>query len=935
MRSLSFRGHGQRTGYNPIKYPSFVNRIEEETDRTLRAMKEAHKGEMQIRQDYLQGLRYKEQQEAYNRRDNFDLARGFDRAYRATEEKQLELERQQLNVRYQTEIEKTDQLNKIKELIPKTLMAGAKAYGVRSEQLSNEGKRLALKHALTPEVINTIAYLKANEGSTDLAINKTRRNLENTYGVEVVNQLMDVSGARLHGMMIGAATNYGKHHLPGRYAELAANHKLSNGLTLDNIIASGNISGSDFESGRKEIEGIIANELLYDPNNPDKGGYSETFVAQHIAPFLYKESDKRRTIVDQNDRTAYGEQAKTNEKQLLKNAVFDKGGLETSQPLGERVMNWIERQAGGNPVYYGEFRKKAATYLTEMAASGEMTYEEWEAIKEGKVNVGGKEVLIGEQWKKDWEVVETAFSARIDAEAEALKNREQRIINEEYINIETIRQQMPDKRFSFNELDLHKKVLISKGIDITKVEYLKTYENLLPGRMNAAFTESFLQSAYDSGNLNPQILSDPRLDGVVAKDWEKFVPILSDPTVKNELKAVGQKVKERMNNLVASGELGSDTTTMVGRAEEVLRKNILQAIQRGEYDTPAAAAIGESIKLKEMIKNDEGDFKIDEDPNSTTFGKHLILNNPKLGRGSYYVRHIKNNKAFISTPGVFAEADLKAIQDTNINGIPDFIKTINRQYPKRDPYEIMNEILRSNNLKEIEPMGISKMYRYVHPRFKQYLCNKPSMAKTCNAMFKTTKLMNPDYDPFRPMLDAIKDKAAVNADEQYGGFDAYTSKDVNGMSNGTEVFGKPLTEMIAGEVLNNQNLGRILSAGPFSIDQQDLRSMIERGYVGLEEKFDENTQRRIAQLIIWEKSGKFLVNTSEKGIDVRTVIPGLGQNWVTLKGPGGHLSEDEEVDIAQKLELVKQNLEEMGGFDPLLLRDDVQDLMYHKLAGAS
>ena len=104
MRSLSFRGHGQRTGYNPIKYPSFVNRIEEETDRTLRAMKEAHKGEMQIRQDYLQGLRYKEQQEAYNRRDNFDLARGFDRAYRATEEKQLELERQQLNVRYQTEI---------------------------------------------------------------------------------------------------------------------------------------------------------------------------------------------------------------------------------------------------------------------------------------------------------------------------------------------------------------------------------------------------------------------------------------------------------------------------------------------------------------------------------------------------------------------------------------------------------------------------------------------------------------------------------------------------------------------------------------------------------------------------------------------------------------------------------------------------------------
>ena len=447
--------------------------------------------------------------------------------------------------------------------------------------------------------------------------------------------------------------------------------------------------------------------------------------------------------------------------------------------------------------------------------------------------------------------------------------------------------------------------------------------------MNAAFTESFLQSAYDSGNLNPQILSDPRLDGVVAKDWEKFVPILSDPTVKGELVTIGQRVKRMMNQMLPTAELEGDTNSLITRAKEILRKRILQGIKSGQYDTPAEAALAESIKLSKTIADKDDDFRVDAN------GKPVILKNPKLGRGSQYVRHIKNNKAFISTPGVFEEADLKAIQDTNINGIPDFIKTINTQYPKRDPYEIMNEILRSNNLKEIEPMGISKMYRYVHPKFKQYICNKPTMAKTCRASFKTTKLMNPDYDPFRPMLDAIKDKAAVNADEQYGGFDAYTSKDVNGMSNGTEVFGKPLTEMIAGEVLNNQNLGRILSAGPFSIDQQDLRSMIERGYVGLEEKFDENTQRRIAQLIIWEKSGKFLVNTSEKGIDVRTVIPGLGQNWVTLKGPGGHLSEDEEVDIAQKLELIKQNLEEMGGFDPLLLRDDVQDLMYHKLAGAS
>ena len=592
-------------------------------------------------------------------------------------------------------------------------------------------------------------------------------------------------------------------------------------------------------------------------------------------------------------------------------------------------MNWIERQAGGNPVYYGEFRKKAATHLTEMAASGEMTYEEWEAIKEGKVNVGGKEVLIGEQWKKDWEVVENAFSARIDAEHQALLDREERIKKKRHIELEELRQTLPGKRFSFNELELHKKVLINDGIDPTKVEYLKTYESLLPESVNAKDTESYLKNAYNAGVLNPMIMLDPRLDGTVVKQWEKFIPILGDETVKSSIQDIGQVVKEEMNQLVAVGEQGYNSSAMVTRAEEILRKNILQGLQRGEYDTAAEAAKEESKLLVEKIKNKQGEFRVNADQ------EFVVLKNPKLGRGSYYVRHIKNNKAFISTPGVFADADLKAIQDTNINGVPDFIKTINTQYPKRDPYEIMNEILSANNLKEIEPMGLSKSYRYVHPKFKQYLCNKPSMAKTCSALNKTTKITNPDYDPFLPMLDAIKDKGAVNADEQYSGFDAYTSKDVNGMSTGTEVFGKSLTDMSAGEVLNNQGLGRVLAAGPYSIDQQDLRSMIEKGYIGLDQKFDENTQRTIAQLMLWDKAGKFFVDSSSKGIDTRTILPGLGQEWVQIAGPGGHISEDEEVAISQKLELVKQNLEKVGGFNLLQLRDEVQESMYHKLAGAS
>jgi hypothetical protein len=935
MRSLSFRGHGQRTGYNPIKYPSFVNRIEEETNRTLRAMKDAHQGEMQIRQDYLQGLRYKEQQEASNRRENFNLAQNFNKAYRATEQKQLDLEQRELNLRYQVEAHNESNLNKIKELIPKTLMQGVGIYGKRQEALRKEGIDLAVRYGVTRESAQAIANINAHTSSLELGSNKIIQNLENQVGPEVLNQFLDLSGARLHGFQVGAITNWAKYNAKTDIARLAEK-RFDGKKSLKDLLSENEINSPDVEVVIGKIrQELYGSGIVKDESNPKSGGYDSTFVSLHAHPYIEKHLDEYRVRANQQGLTTWQQKKGDKSKQLLANAISEKGGLETGQPIGERVMQSIRNAAGGNPNLMGIERRKHASYIAEMVKNGQITYEEWEEIKAHKLIVGGKEVLLGEQWKEDWEVIENAFTERIFAQEKKLKDTQKEKIAKHYVQFESYRQSTPDGNFSFNELELIKDVMADDGVvDIEEIEYIKSWQSLLPGRLNATKTQNFLQSTYDSGQLSPAVLLDPRLDGVTVKQWEKFAPILGDPTVKNELKAVGQKVKERMNNLVASGELGSDTTTMVGRAEEVLRKNILQAVQRGEYDTPAEAAIGESIKLKEMIKNDDGDFKIDEDPNSTTFGKYLILQNTKLGRGNHYVRHIKNNKAFISTPGVFAEADLKAIQDTNINGIPDFIKTINRQYPKRDPYEIMNEILRSNNLKEIEPMGISKSYRYVHPRFKQLICNKPSMAKTCNAMFKTTKLMNPDYDPFLPMLDAIKDKGAVNTDEQYGGFDAYKEKDSSWLT-GTEKFKKPLTEMLAGEVLNNQGLGRILSAGPYSIDQQDLRSMIEKGYVGLDEKFDENTQRRIAQLMLWERSGKFLVNTSEKGVDARTIIPGIGQEWVQIAGPGGHISEDEEVDIAQKLELVKQNLEKMGGFNLLLLRDEVQERMYHKLAGAS
>ena len=108
---------------------------------------------------------------------------------------------------------------------------------------------------------------------------------------------------------------------------------------------------------------------------------------------------------------------------------------------------------------------------------------------------------------------------------------------------------------------------------------------------------------------------------------------------------------------------------------------------------------------------------------------------------------------------------------------------------------------------------------------------------------------------------------------------------------------------------------RILQVGPYSIDSQDLNSMIEKGYVGMEEVFDESVQKRIAQIMLLQKTGKFLVQDGN-------VIPGVGQEWVQYKGPDEVMSAQEEIEISKKLVILKENLKNKN-INLLLLRDEV------------
>ena len=903
MKSLSFRGHGQRKGFNPIKYPTFVNQIERETQRTLRGMQRVHDSEMQIRRDYLQGLKEKNYKELENKRGNFELAAKHAKAVKQSLDNDLKLEHENLKLKYQAELARQEPINKLKELIPKTFKLGLQAYKDQTEELNNVGKTLESRvPGLLEQAKN--AGIKQLLDDSEKKLNATLlQNLEGKVSPEILEQLRNLSGRKLYGFKVGLAHRIGTTTYQHEYHK-AMHVAGQDGLTpFDKYLKGDKVNFKEYNAHATNFESQFMGRY---------GAYLPVeFIREHAGANINAFNEEQRELVREKDRGAYETNQYNNQQSSFESDINFQGGLKGDQPLGNRVMDWININAGGDPIKKGQLRHKAVGFLAKMALDGRLGQDHLDAILDGQVEVAGKLVSIRSQWGKDFKPVQDALNKRAKLGMKASEERKEGFKAQNYLELEQVRRSKPDGRLSPSEIQEARKFLVDNGIDPNTVDHIKTYEALSDAQINKDYTEASFMDLYTQGNLTAAHLTELRYNGQVRKEWEKYIPILNDQFVKDTVKSIGQKIVTEGSKIVAPEDQSYEQKTMVALAEETLRKRILYGIRSRQYDTPAQAASAESKILALEIENGDGNWKKD--------GKKWLYmgKEPEVGKGSKYIRSIKKNKAFISIPGVFEDEDLAAIQNTNRDGIPPFIKSINSQYPNRHPYQIMNEILRANGKDVIKPMGVGKSYDYVSPQFLQWLTTKPSMAKTVRALTRTTELMNPEFNAMDPALNLIKDKAIVSYDEENGGHDAYT---IDGKTvTATETFGKPFSEQPAAEVLNNMTKSRILKVGPYSIDSQDLNSMIEKGYVGMEEVFDESVQKRIAQIMLLQKTGKFLV---EDGINVRTVIPGVGQEWVQVKGPDQVMSAQEEIEIAKKLEILKENLKNKN-INLLLLRDEV------------
>ena len=323
---------------------------------------------------------------------------------------------------------------------------------------------------------------------------------------------------------------------------------------------------------------------------------------------------------------------------------------------------------------------------------------------------------------------------------------------------------------------------------------------------------------------------------------------------------------------------------MTARAIMDYHTRAQQKVASGSFPSTADAYDAAFTELTKDIKDGIGLYELNKNADDT-----IDYDNPGFKhfgqvsidvKGLEYKQQALEDRNFISLSsdnGGVARADVQEIVKQPLTGkYPSIVHKIKQAYPNKTLNEVANSILEANGLDPIEPRGLSRVERYVHPSVKKLITKHASNARINRATEKTTKMMNPDVDPKEVELEMSKTPNAVAADEEDNGHNAVTTPNTTGTTTGTELFGKPITEMTTGEVSELQNQGRLGEVGAFGIDGKTLKFYIDSNLVDPGVLFDDVTQRTIALENNIDLAGTFFADA-----DSLEPIYGIGQRWYT------------------------------------------------------
>ena len=867
MRDLTFRGQVQRKGFDPIKVPSEVWKIQKETDDVLRNMERTAAQELKNRNEYAQSLKETQALEASLREDRFDLTTEFAEAYRDAEMQHYKTRLADYSeggayhlehkLREKGRAARGSTMQQLASLSKTALGYLNTANEQRGRQLVAYGTEIATRWGLTPEELKLLQFQSQNIDFNDAALNRVKKRLTDAgASPEELNSILGLSGRALLGAQEYAMGVAGVQAYPAFFNEMRLTPiKEANGLSWADIEQDPN--GIYSSEARVILRNINARFLEKFKGIGESGtGYDNAFLAAHLRPHMQKHDEQLLIQQADRDKKAYVRRENKVFDDKLLGKIYGWGGKN----VGKGIEDHIKITAGFDPKEMGKARRRTFNTLNRLAEDGRFTLAMYEDLENHQFQLGDKGPLRywGDVYYNEMQTLKAAVDKRVKAEWTAKDNAEKEF---DMTMRRSVERSFHETGRAPTEFDLKKvsEQYLAQSYQVPEwVTNYRTREMVRDQDGNAELTAMYNNS---SSGIPSIALYSGRYSKELIKAWKdktnEKLGINTKEVTTYEKVIKGAVAKKYHGQVLGDDQWDPDVHMMSADTMTIWRKRVKEAFKTGVYGTDAATIYSKVTgELQEEILADkEGSYwdlnrKNGEVIRAAAQGAGWAT---YTDRDSYDKLGTKlrvqalEDPTVIDRPG-FIPAEVHTKVENMVAGeeMPNIIQQIHAAYKHLSYDDIIDRLREADDLPVLKRPGARALSQCISPELSHLINHKPCLSKTRRAILQQSKKTDDEINGIHYVNKATS--THIKDVEQMGDKKLGAVRGVDGSSKpvsweeGFGVWDKEMTVMGVREILSRRSAARLAWS---NLDANDFEDAVNKGWTTWETPVTESLQNNI------------------------------------------------------------------------------------------
>ena len=838
MGNLTFRGYAQNKGFDPLKVPDETWKLQQETERSLRGMREVRDQNRANRSDQLQALQNNNAKEESQRNQNYNLLTDFKQAYHDAELQHYEIAIKNAETKEKEAVRQLQQFEKLKDLSATAFNAFKGFQQERQARIHATGKSALAKFASTHNIpeqviqeglysqVGLIEHIKTVRPDLKTELGELVGFKGQAFQIAAVQRFLAEGGGA--DQMIDELAKTRKFTVDGKKMTIAE-------MKLDATDTKGANVQAAYNTIREEVEQGLLNQ------------YTPYFNNKYVRPGMDQKFGLLRKA--EYDRVA----ANRTEKEQKDDALIIQGLLDT-ESVQKTLQTMISDQSTTKGVTIGKIEKQIKAAFKENLNGKYGQAKKAEIFDSPVTDHNGKTVRFGD-WRNDLETeVDTILAARYQQEQTVDKvllnqvkvNAAQRLAEAELkdggrasaASIQTIREQASTEH--------HNQIAVEE-----QLSFLTDYENREP--LDVETADKFLKLKADKKILSIKDLAHVPAT-LKAKYDEQTIEAygLEEGAIESAYDGIKLAIAE------VAGELGDDNrswqvVTMMNEygggdwaqfaRNELSKKEYLNAdgTVNGQAALNAARA-----NYVEHIKQGKGIYSY-EGLGSENF-KFTFLQGKRPNTELQYIEQsLVDNRANLYNPAVFMNQG-EIISDWAKAGgtgpVPAALHLAHSIVGKdgEDYFDVANTIIAARGEKRIDREGLAKVVEVVAPEVRTDVTFKPTKARTINSLIWTGEKNGniPDMSKLISEMQISKEIYNFNPSDTYD-----VIRTTSGLDTASNIFNKNAQEFTLGEAYNAMNSSMFTEFGAFGLTFLDLERAEAKELIDTDTILTDVEQRNI------------------------------------------------------------------------------------------